>query len=139
MARTRKLTAPQIKALRSALVDHFSTVTGHHDGMTIKALQARGYLTSGRSLTVEGSEALAEGDHGVNDAIILKMHFEEATYWHNGLGKACRRFCKDQHHTWTRDDLGNPIETTHHHTDLACCLALADAGMTWSRVTLAFS
>lgn len=138
MARTRKLTAPQIKALRSAFTDHFKTVTGHHDGMALKALNTRGFL-DGRQMTIEGEEALAQADHAISDAIILGMHFEEATYWHNGLGKACRRFCKDQHHTWTRDELGNPIETIHHHAPRACLLALAEAGYTWSRITLAFS
>lgn len=139
MAAKRKLTTPQIRALRSTLPDHFRGVTGHHDGMTIKSLKARGFLDDNRCLTDAGRLALVEVDEVSRNAFILRGEFDNAGFWHEGREKACRRFCDGQHETWTRDDLGNAVRTLHHHTPLACCLALAEAGKTWKQICWAFS
>ena len=55
------------------------------------------------------------------------------------LEAACHRFCRDQHDTYTRDDLGNSIRTIHHAGRIDCAHALVQAGLTFADICHAYS
>lgn len=138
-----KVTAPQTLAMRSCLRDPSRGVTGHHDGMALKACRGRGWLDDSNHLTELGRAVLIRHDEVARNAFILDGEF---TRW-AGFGldanryiqRACLNWCGDQHETWTRDELGNPVQTEHHRTPMACLVALAEAGITPRQVSLRFS